>query len=304
MTKIQKLFIALSFVAGIIFFFPIASLETRLSEVLSKTIRGDVRVMAPRLGFGFKTGLMSGGLFALRAEQIEITMPSSPQTFVCQNVVLSPKFLALLILRLQAAVYCELGAQKNPILAVAKSSLLSPSDMSFDLELENLPIKEVAGLMKISNLSGLISGEASVSGLALGLQGIQASWNLSINELKTPPVNSDYVSLPPLSFGVGQIEGSMESNKVNINTLKMGTENKDPLVTDLQIELGFNENGSLTTGYIQGSLKSSEDFDQAISSVVNMDKIFGIPKMNGFRRFRKPIQGNLISLLGAPEELP
>jgi hypothetical protein len=302
--RTHKLIIAVCFVLGLIVFFPIGSLETRLNDTLSKALAGDVRVMYPSLGFGFRSGFISGGLFGLKAKEIEITLLQAPQPVTCYEAVMSPKLLALLILRLQIAVRCDFGEERSPVLAVARAPLYNLSDLSLDLEIDKLPISEAASLARISGMDGRVSGQLKVSHFTTGFASARLKWDIRIHDLRTPALNTDFGSLPPMNFTQVTTEGSWANRKLLLKPFKMGVDGKDSLVTDLEIELSFNPNGTPSNGYIQGNLKSSSDFDRSIASLVKMDQVFGLAKSNGYRRFKKTIQGNILSLLGPPEELP
>jgi hypothetical protein len=260
--------------------------------------------MNPRLGLGLRTGIVSGGLFGLQAEQIEITLNQAPQPVSCYEPVISPKLLALLILRLQLAVRCDFGDDRSPILIVVKAPIYSPSDLSLDVEVENLSINEAAQLARISGLDGLMSGLIKVSDLAGGVGRASVEWDLDLSDLRTPALNTDFGSLPPMSFTRAEIAGSSANRKIRLSPLKLGLDGKDSLVTDLEVEMGFDPNGTPNSGFIQGNLKSNAEFDRSMASLVKMDQVFGSAKANGYRRFKKTIQGNVLSLLGPPEELP
>jgi len=303
-SRLRKTIIGVAFLAGLVFFFPIGSLETRLNDTLSKTLAGDVRVMNPRLGLGLRTGVISGGLFGIKADQIEITLLQAPQPITCFDPVISPKILAMFILRLQIAIRCDLGDERSPILVVAKAPIFNPTQLSVDLEVENLSISEAASLARVSGMDGVMSGQLSLANLEGGIGRATVEWDLELKDLHTPALNTDFGSLPPMNFTHVETEGSSANRKIKMKPLKLGEDNKDPLVTDLELELGFAGNGNLTSGFIQGNLKSTPEFDRSMASLVNMDQVFGKAKNNGTRRFRKNIEGNFLSLLGPPEEHP
>ncbi|MEO5667537.1 MAG: hypothetical protein ABIR96_05730 [Bdellovibrionota bacterium] len=285
------------FIAGLIFFFPIESLESRLNDSLSRALRMDVRISNPRLGFGLKTGLISGGLIGLKAERLEVTSPRTGQFFQCLQPVVSPKILALLLLRIQVAIRCDIGQSAAPIFVVVRAPLYNLDSTSADIQFDDVSAEDVASFASIKGLSGLLNGHVHADSFRNPSQGMALSWDLTATNLQTPALVSDFASLPPLSFEKVSSAGSYQKSRLHIEHLTMGSESKGPFYADIKLDFGLDDQGMPVSGSMTGKQKSDPAFEKSELSSINLDLLFGKVKSSGLREFRKDVNGSAMSLL-------
>lgn len=295
--KLKILLVLACFVAGLVIFFPIESLESRLNDSLSRALRMDVRITNPRLGLGLRTGLMNGGLVGLKAERLEITPPRATQSFQCLQPVVSPKFLALVILRAQVAIRCDLGESAAPLSLVIRVPLYNTSASSAEVIFDEVSVADLATFASIKGLTGLLSGSLHAEGFLNGAAAMNFSWDLAGTEIQTPSVTSDFASLPPLNFDAVETEGSYQRARLKVDRLVLGNDKKGPFYADLRIDFGLSPEGLPVSGFLSGKQKSDAAFEKAELSSINLDLLFGKPKPSGLREFRKEVQGSPMSLL-------
>ena len=303
LTRRLRIGIVLScFVAGLVIFFPVESLESRLNDSLSKALRMDVRISNPRLGLGLRTGLLSGGLLGLKAERLDITPSRSGHAFSCAQPLMSPKLIALLILRIQVAVRCDIGESAAPLFLVFRAPLYDFASASAEIVLDDVAADDVARFASIKGLAGILSGSVRIDSFSGGAQAMNISWDLAGREILTPGVVSDFASLPPMSFENIETKGSYMSSRLKIDQLTLGAPNKGPFYADLSLDFGLDPQGLPVSGFLSGKQKSDPAFEKSDFASVNLDLLFGKPKPSGMREFRKQVQGSPMSLLMPVEE--
>ena len=300
--KLRVALVLASFSVGLVIFFPIESLESRLNDSLSRTLRMEVRITNPRLGLGLRTGLMKGGLIGLKAERLEITPSRSGQSFQCLQPVVSPKLLALLILRAQVAIRCDLGESVAPLSLVIRAPLYNTSAASAEVIFDEVAMNDLATFASIKGLSGLLSGSLHAEGFLNDEGGMSVSWDLSGSEIQTPAVVSDFASLPPLNFDSVETEGSYQTSRLKVDRLVLGNDKTGPFYADLKIDFGLSPEGLPVSGFLSGKQKSDAAFEKAELSSINLDLLFGKLKPSGLREFRKEVQGSPMSLLMPVED--
>jgi hypothetical protein len=300
--RTKSLLVFACFIFGIVLFFPIENLESRLNESISRATRMDVRISHPRLGLGLRTGLVSGGLFGIKADRLEITSIRSAQTFTCEHPVVSPKILALLLLRAQIAVRCDLGASAAPIGIVVRAPLYDLNSTSAEVSLDEVPAAEIGQIASVKGLGGLLSGTIRATSFLGEGAATEVSWDVSAQDLQTPAIVSDFAQLPPLSFESMETLGSFAASRLKVDRLVLGSPNKGSFYADLKIDFGLNPMGLPVSGVLSGKQKSDPAFERAELSSINLDLLFGKPKPSGLREFRKEVQGSPMSLLMPAQE--
>jgi|GEM_PF-1182107 len=295
--KVKILLAVSCFIFGLVIFFPIESLESRVNDSLSRTLRMDVRVSNPRLGLGLRAGIVSGGLFGLKAERLEITPFGASQPFQCVQPVISPKILALLILRVQIAVRCDIGESNAPLGIVFRAPLYNMNASSAELILDEISAADLARFVSIRGLSGIVSGNIHAESFLQDPRAMKVSWNISGEQIQTPAVVSDFAQLPALSFESVESEGSYMRTRLKVDNLVLGSASKGPFFADLKIDFGLNSQGMPVSGSVSGKQKSDPAFEQNELSSINLDLLFGKVKPSGMREFKKEVQGSPMSLL-------
>lgn len=300
--RVKILLVLSSFIFGLVAFFPIESLESRVNDSLSRALRMDVQVSNPRLGLGFRAGLMSGGLLGLQAERLEITPFGASQPFQCLQPVISPKILALLILRVQIAVRCDIGESRAPLGIVFRAPLYDMKASSAELILDEISAEDLARFASIRGLSGVISGNIRAESFLEDSRSLKVSWNISGERVQTPAVVNDFAQVPALNFETIESEGSYMRTRLKVDHLVLGSASKGPFYADLKIDFGLSGQGLPISGSLSGKQKSDPTFERNELSSINLDMLFGQVKPSGMREFKKEVQGSPMSLLMPPKE--
>lgn len=296
------------FAVGFILFFPVHRLQNPLVEFLQKKFAVNLNLSDLRVTTGVTLGLGRGGLFAVRASDVSIGNEGG--TFIqCRDLILSPSFLPLFVGQMRMGVWCELEKDSSVTATATISPVwsISTATLGVAANLNKINIDVLQAFFPpgaLTNVGAVVDGSIDVSELSLermDLSSPAALFDLKAFEIKTPSVEG-FVRLPALTFASLEAKGSLKSNRLNVEKLKIGS-SEDLLECDLKADLELDESRAPVGGEITGKIRADAGFEaQVLKDLIPMDTYFGKIKPSGFREFKKPIQGSFLSLLAPPVE--
>lgn len=291
------LVLVICFFIGVVLFFPIQNFESKLNSALSSSTGQDVKVKQTSLS----NGLLRGGLVSLNAKKLEIFMARNNTQIDCHDVEITPVFLSLFMLQFKAIVSCGLEKNSNSVVtATASAPLWAVSELTAEVELENVSLDQLSNTFKIKGLSGTLEGTVEASQLSGGAATAQFAWELEGSGLATPPVRSDFFNLPSLRLDKLASEGEFRPGRLDLKDLELGVQGKEPLWLKIQADFGLNRQMMPNSGTLTGKIQTDPTFELEGLRDLNLDLIFGTVKPSGMREFKKQVQGNALSLLMSP----
>jgi len=294
--------VGIGFVLGMFLFFPIDRLKYPIQDKLSQALRLDLEMGELNLGTGLGLGLSRGGVFAIHIKNMSLTIGPA-QSINCSNASISPKILAIFLARASMAFMCELKSGSYLMGSFSASPFWKPSAANVEILATNIPLDSLSSFLKLSGLTGELSGTVLVNNIDLQKApgSPQVEWNIQTKNLVSPPLNSDFIRLPSIPFGSINSTGSFHSGSLKVNQLNIGTPGS-PLEGQIKIDFGLNQLGVPVSGELSGRLKTQELLENQLKGAISLDMILGKIKDNGYREFKRTIEGSIASLL-APAPL-
>ena len=193
---------AAGFILGLAVYFPMEQLRYPIQDIVSKTTRGDLQMGRVRLGTGLGLGLARGGLVAVHAENVMLTLTSG-QAVECQEATISPRLFSLLTLKASLAFRCILPKDGTIIGVFSVGPIWKPKTGSVELLLDKVPLEIADGFVPGSSFAGTMDGEVHVDDIDINFPpgNTKVSWNIKGDKVVLPPVNNDFVKLPSISMG-------------------------------------------------------------------------------------------------------
>lgn len=285
------------FLIGVILFFPIQNFESKLNSALSSATGQDVKVKQTSLS----NGLLRGGLVSLNVKKLEIFMPHNNAQIDCHDVEITPVLLSIFMLQLKAIVSCGLDKDSKAVItATASAPVWAISELTTEVELENVSLDQLSQSLKIKGLSGTLEGTVEATQLSAGAAEAQFAWDLTGAGLSTPPVRSDFFNLPSLKLDKMASEGELRPGRLDLKDLELGVQGKQPLWLKIQADFGLDRQRMPTSGTLTGKIQTDPAFELEALQDLNLDLVFGKVKPSGMREFKKQVQGNALSLLMSP----
>lgn len=287
------------FVLGILVFFPLDSLRSSALNRIRQQTGIDVNPRTLYLSSGLTLGFKRASLFALKAEDVTITMTDG-NTLKCRELLIAPKILPLLITRLSVSIRCLSPQSGNVTAQMTGSPFWSPQTLTVGLDMDQLSLSLANKFLPSITLNGRLSGEALLIDYVPGARKLpKATWNISGEGIQSPAVNSDFFSLPQMDLGPLKSTGTYENNRLEVQELSFGTPQSN-LEGRLTANLSVDARGMLSSGDLSGRLRTESNFEKLQLKDINMDLSFGPVKASGYREFRKKMEGGPQSLLFNP----
>lgn len=291
---------AAGFLAGVVFFFPLDALRATVLSAIRDRTRIDLSAKSIYVSTGLNLGPRRGSLIALKADDVLITLPDS-NTLKCDDLVIAPGLFPLLYGRLSVALRCRSRQSGELLVQAWGSPFWAPQKFQVTTILDNANLALAARFMpQLSAFSGLLSGEIHIQDFEPGRTQIpNAEWELTGQEVQSPPLTSDFFNLPALDMGQLKVVGSMESRKVSLKELSFGSA-KTSVEVKVAANLTLDPRGMPSDGDLSGKIRTDPGFEKIQLKDINMDLSFGKVKESGFREFRKKMEGGPQSLLFNP----
>lgn len=290
----------LGLLLGVLLFFPTNQIKEKIFANISKSTGAVLQAESMSLGTGLGLGFSKGGIFALKFQKLHVQ--SESMSMDCDEATVSPHFVSLFVGKLALGLSCD--SVKNGALA-AKAVLKpfwSPNTLSVETNFKGLNLAALGDMLQSYPIKGIVYGDLTVDDMSLsGRSGMPAlNWKISMQQAVLPPVKSDFISLPQILLGTLDTTGSLQNNKLVMKPLLMGN-GTSPIKMNLDINLALSSQMMPMAGEIKGTLTANPEWEASIKNTLDLALLFGNPDAQGFRKFRKPVQGGPFSLLSPPQ---
>jgi type II secretion system protein N len=302
--SLTTLVFAIGFALGAVVFFPIQKLKNPIAAALSKAAPGVTLTMGRlSIGTGLGLGLGVGGLLAITADNVYLTLPGD-RSLDCANLKISPQLLPLFLAKSTVGFGCRTKNDGWIYGVLSASPIWAPKKAQASVRFSNLNLNDVEGLTQAPGAKGVLTGELMAKDINLGrMQELpEIEWSIVASKVETPQV-SGLVKVPSLKLGTLETKGSLQKSRLRINPLKFGNREGN-IEGDFKVDFELDSMMAPIGGDLSGRMRTLPEFESTeLKGVLNLDLLFGKVKDSGFREFKKPIKGTVISLLNPPEEL-
>jgi hypothetical protein len=293
----------LGFFLGVFVFFPWNQLRGKLTNLIQQQTGQRVQIGNLSAGTGLGLGLKFGSVFAIDAENFEMSMAGGGR-LQCESLTLAPRLWPILMGSLHLGFECENKDEAWVTGIIKLSTFWNPSRAQVQTQLRHLPLSLVAAFAGMEGMDGQLFGSLDAYDIPLqGNSSFPASieWDLSAQKLLLPASNSPVFKFPSLNLGELTMKGEMTRKKLHVSDLSFGS-SKSPLQGKMKINFGLDPSMLPNSGEWTGELSTNEAFEKERLKDLNLDLLFGKVKSPGKRIFTKRVKGSYLSLLSPPDE--
>jgi type II secretion system protein N len=296
------LIVAGAFLLGCLIFFPLNFIKPRLQRSLAQAGL-DVELGHLHVGTGLGLGLSRGGLFAIHAENVTVTLPQGGNVR-CEKFTLSPQLLPLFVGAIKGSALCRTTKQGSLVGTVRGFPFWNPTKFNASVKLDEVDLSLAEGLVPYGPFRGSLKGEILISEMKPNSRTPpRFDWQVQGQNVSTPAVPTDFLSIPALNLGPVSSRGSFAPAKLKLDEFKFGSD-KSPLEGTLRADMVIDPRGLPTSGELSGNMRTEPTFEKESLKDINLNLLFGPVRDSGQREFKKTFNGSVLGLLMNPPSEP